>query len=108
MENPFESLHKRLDDIESSLSEIKELLKKQKITDEKDEIITVTKAAELLNLSIPTIYSKVSKGDLPFMKRSKRLYFSRDDLFNYLKQGRKKSNSEIEAEAKHYLNRKIQ
>ena len=37
------------------------------------------------------------------MKRSKRLYFSRTELLNYLKDGRKKSNAEIEQEAKAYL-----
>jgi hypothetical protein len=40
------------------------------------------------------------------MKRSKRLYFSRTELLEYLKDGRKKSNAEIEAEAKAYLKKK--
>jgi len=54
-------------------------------------------------LTVPTIYSKVSKGELPVMKRSKRLYFSSTELMKYLKRGRKKSNAEIEQEAKAYL-----
>ena len=33
----------------------------------------------------------------------KRLYFSRTELLEYLKDGRKKSNAEIEQEAKAYL-----
>ena len=33
----------------------------------------------------------------------KRLYFSRTELLEYLKEGRKKSNAEIEQEAKAYL-----
>ena len=37
------------------------------------------------------------------MKRSKRLYFSRTELMEYLKEGRKKSNAEIEKEAEAYL-----
>jgi hypothetical protein len=37
------------------------------------------------------------------MKRSKRLYFSRTELMEYVKAGRKKSNAEIEREAKAYL-----
>ncbi len=64
-------------------------------------------AAEFLSLTVPTMYSKVSKGELPVMKRAKRLYFSRTELLDYLKAGRKKSNAEIEAEAEAYLlNRK--
>jgi len=49
------------------------------------------------------MYSKVSKGELPVMKRSKRLYFSSIELLKYIKDGRKKSNTEIEAEAEAYL-----
>lgn len=56
-----------------------------------------------LNLTVPTIYSKVSKGELPVMKRSKRLYFSSTELMEYLKEGRKMSNSEIEQQAETYL-----
>lgn len=52
---------------------------------------------------MPTIYSKVSRGELPVMKRSKRLYFSRKELVDYLKEGRRKSNAEIEAQAESYL-----
>jgi len=52
-----------------------------------------------LNLSIPTVYSKVSRNELPVMKRGKRLYFSKLELLEYLKGGRKKSVAEIEAEA---------
>ena len=36
------------------------------------------------------------------MKRSKRLYFSREDLLNYIQAGRKKTNSEIQADAGSY------
>jgi hypothetical protein len=52
------------------------------------------------------MYSKVSKGELPVMKRSKRLYFSRTELLAYLKSGRKKTNTEIEAEADAYLKKR--
>jgi len=75
-------------------------------TEEPDQLLTIHEAAEFLSLTVPTMYSKVSKGELPVMKRSKRLYFSRNELLEYLKAGRKKSNAEIEQEAKAYLNRK--
>lgn len=68
-----------------------------------DRLLTVQEAADLLKLTVPTIYSKVSRGELPVMKRSKRLYFSRQELMDYLKTGRKKSNAEIEAQAESYL-----
>ena len=63
----------------------------------------IQEAAEFLKLTVPTIYSKVSKGELPSMKRGKRLYFSKMDLTAYLRQGRNTTNSEIEARANAYL-----
>lgn len=71
-----------------------------------DQFLTIQQAAELLCLTVPTLYSKVSKNELPVMKRGKRLYFSRTELLEYLKEGRKKSNAEIEAEANSYLSNK--
>lgn len=68
-----------------------------------EQIFTVQEAANFLNLAVPTIYSKVSKGELPFMKRDKRLYFSSTDLIEYLKAGRRKSNKEVEQEAGEYV-----
>ena len=75
----------------------------QQSTQQQEEFLTVKQASELLNLSVPTLYSKVSKGELPVMKRGKRLYFSRTELIEYLKAGKRKSSAEIEAEADAYL-----
>jgi excisionase family DNA binding protein len=72
-------------------------------TEQSEKLLTVQEAAQLLSLKVPTVYSKVSKGELPVMKRSKRLYFSSTELMEYLKEGRKKSNAEIEQEAETYL-----
>jgi excisionase family DNA binding protein len=71
-----------------------------------DELMTIEQAADFLSLTKPTLYSKVSKGELPVMKRSKRLYFSRQDLIDYIKAGRRKSNAEIASSADEYLTQK--
>lgn len=85
---------------------LKAVRKEQTPTETPEQLLTVQEAAKFLNLKVPTIYSKVSKGELPVMKRSKRLYFSSTELMEYLKEGRKKSNTEIEAEAETYLKKK--
>lgn len=72
-------------------------------TTQTEKLLSIQEAAEFLNLTVPTMYSKVSKNEIPFMKRSKRLYFSSVQLMEYIKEGRKKSNAEIEAEAEAYL-----
>ena len=60
-------------------------------------------AAEFLSLTAATMYDKISRGELPVMKRGKRLYISRAELLEYLKDGREKSNAEIERNANVYL-----
>ena len=93
----------------NEVRELKRLLiekQEQTPTEHPEQLLTIQQASELLNLTVPTMYSKVSKGELPVMKRGKRLYFSRAELMDYIKEGRKKSNAEIEAEAEAYLSNK--
>ena len=72
------------------------------------DLLTIQEAAEMLCLSVPTLYAKVSKRQLPFMKRSKRLYFSRAELLTYLKKGRTLTIDEVQKAASNHvgLNRK--
>lgn len=102
MNNPFELIEARLSSIENLMLDLKQPIKVDP-TEQPEQLLTVQETAQFLNLAVPTIYSKVSKGELPVMKRSKRLYFSSTELMEYLKQGRKKSNAEIEQEAEAYL-----
>ena len=74
--------------------------------EQSEKLLSIREAADFLNLTVPTIYSKVSRGELPVMKQGKRLYFSNIELIDYLKQGRKKSNADIDAEAEAYLLKK--
>jgi len=93
-------LSKKLENIERLLLQKNE----QQSTEQPDQLLTIQQAADFLNLTVPTIYSKTSKGELPVMKRSKRLYFSRIELMEYLKAGRKKTVIELATEAGTYLN----
>lgn len=65
------------------------LMNHKTIKDEttQDVLMTIQEAAEFLHLTVPTIYSKVSRGELPVKKRSKRLYFSKLELIDYLNEG---------------------
>ena len=105
----FNDLPKAVTRLTNEVSELKSLLMQRQAeppTEETEKLLTIKEASEFLKLSIPTIYSKVSKNQLPYMKRSKRLYFSSTELMEYLKEGRKKSTEEIEAEADAYLSNK--
>ena len=105
----FDKLPEAVTMLTKEVSELKQLLlnqSNQQLTTPPEQLLTVQEAAQFLNLTVPTIYSKVSKSELPVMKRSKRLYFSSIQLMEYIKEGRKKSNAEIEAEADAYLSNK--
>lgn len=54
-----------------------------------DKLMTIEEAAEFLSLSVSTIYVQVSKSIIPCMKKGKRLYFSKDELTDWIKQGKK-------------------
>ena len=105
MINPFESIETRLNNIENLLLDLKHS-KNVSSQPEPDRLLTVDQCAEFLNLSKPTIYGLISRREIPFMKRGKRCYFSKTELFDYLKEGRRKTAKEIKEEAEETLSKK--
>jgi excisionase family DNA binding protein len=106
MKNPFKVIEMRLCNIENLIFDLKHQSKEEgESAPQPDKLLTVREAAEFLGITVPTVYTKTSKGELPVCKPngSKRLYFSKQALVDYIKAGRKKTNSEIEAEADEYL-----
>ena len=106
MNNPFEVIEARLNNIETLLLDIKHKPKETGEQLDKEVLLTVKDTAKFLSLSVPTIYGLIHKGELPVMKRSKRCYFSKIELINYLKQGRKKTVAETASEVDTYLKKK--
>lgn len=104
----FNDLPKAVTMLTKEVSELKRLLieKQEPPTEQTEQLLTVQGAAEFLGLTVPTIYSKCSRNEIPFMKRSKRLYFSSTELLEYIKEGRRKTNGEIEQETEAYLKTK--
>ncbi|WHF51852.1 helix-turn-helix domain-containing protein [Chryseobacterium gotjawalense] len=102
----FEQLPEAVTNLTKEVSALRQLLiSKEQHTEQPEQFLTIQQAAAFLNLSVPTMYSKVSKRELPVMKRSKRLYFSLTELTEYLRNGKKKTSAEIEAEADLYLSK---
>jgi excisionase family DNA binding protein len=105
----FEKLPEAVKMLTQEVSEMKRLLmdkQEQSPTNHPEQLFTIQKASEFLSLSVCTIYSKVSKKEIPYMKRGKRLYFSQTELMDYLKGGRKKSQEEINEEVDSFLTSK--
>jgi len=107
MEITFEKLPQAVTQLFNKLENIERLLLSQNNTPpEEDKLLTIREAAEILHLSVPTVYGLVQRAEVPVCKRGKRLYFSKQELVSWIMTGRKKTMSEINAEAESYLVRK--
>jgi excisionase family DNA binding protein len=83
--NPFQEISDRLSKIETCLLELK---KAPGIVDSSaDQIFSIDETAEFLHIQKNTIYSYVSRGLIPHSKRAGKLYFSKNDLIEWIKQG---------------------
>lgn len=104
----FNDLPTAVTRLTNEVSELKSLLlkKAEASTTETEQLLTIKEASDFLKLSVPTLYSKVSRNELPYMKQGKRLYFSSTELMEYVKQGRRKTDVEIQADADTYLSNK--
>jgi excisionase family DNA binding protein len=103
MQNPFEQIEDRLGKIENLLLDLRSDQHTAGTAKNEKDLLTVHEAAEFLTLAVPTIYSMVSRGTLPFMKRSKRIYFSRIELVEFLKAGRRQTTAEMAANADEFI-----
>lgn len=77
---------------------ISALNEQRKSEPETDCLLTIQQVAELLFLSVSTIYGLVSRSEISCMKKGKRLYFSKYETLNWIKSGRKKPLAEIASE----------
>ena len=82
-------LHQKLDNLQDLLMESRQPLP------EAAELMTISQAAELLNLSVQTLYGKVCHREIPVSKKGKRLYFYKSELEDWIKSGKKKTMAEL-------------
>lgn len=108
MEITFEKLPQAVNQLNERLENIERLLleKSNQTHSEADQLLTIQQAAETICLSVPTIYGLVSRSEIPCMKKGKRLYFSKAELTDWIKAGRKKTISEMEQETDKFLSKK--
>lgn len=107
MNNPFELLDARLSNIESLLLDLKHSANNPISGSDTNDLLTIQQAGEFLHLSIPTLYLKVSKSEIPVCKLpgSRRLWFSKQELTEWIKTGRKQTVAEVKAEVEQTLSR---
>ena len=84
------------------LNQVRKALKESLIASSdpvKDELLTIESAAELLSVTVPTVYGYVHQRAIPCMKRRGRLYFSKVELLAWVKSARRSTVDEIKANA---------
>lgn len=104
MKNPFEELANQIHELKELL--LDNLSKHRTISSSEEELLTIEEAAQMLHIAVPTIYGLVNRRAIPFMKKSKRLYFSKKELTEWIQQSRRKTSDEIAEEAENYISGK--
>jgi excisionase family DNA binding protein len=105
MNNPFEILEQKLSNIESLLNN---LIEENKQSSPSSDSIVWLNLTELCNY-LPdkpkksTVYGWIQYRTIPFHKGSKNLRFLKSDIDKWLKDGRRKTFTEIENESKAYM-----
>ena len=85
----FKSLLKGI--IEETFSKVLKEIEDDKIIPyekKKTDTINAQEAAELTGFKVKSIYSKVSRNEIPTLSRGRPLVFSRKALENWLKEGK--------------------
>jgi predicted DNA-binding transcriptional regulator AlpA len=105
MHNPFDELADSMHRIEHLLLELKTQLPAP-FAPAYDEIGGIDLAQQVTGLAKSTLYDLVCKKEVPYMKRGKKLYFSRLELLTWIQEGRRATRSELETQATQFLRKK--
>lgn len=101
----FESLPKAVGLLFEEVKQIKSLILESSTGQPGDQLLTIQETAEFLHVQKQTLYSYVSKGLIPHNKRAGRLYFSKNDLIQWVKEGNKRS-FDVEEEAQKIISKR--
>ncbi|WP_296150521.1 helix-turn-helix domain-containing protein [uncultured Flavobacterium sp.] len=91
-------LCEKIDEICRRIERIEQHLMSGAVSIKTDEPINVQEASRLVHLSVATIYSKVSRNEIPVNKVGKKLYFYRSELEDWIRSGRIRTALEIRKE----------
>jgi len=93
----FEDLPEAISGLQETLERIESLLTSSSIRDDfqSPTFFNIEQASKYLTLSKNTIYGLVQRMQIPYSKKGKRLYFSKRELIDWVKSGRKLTHDEI-------------
>lgn len=97
----FENLPSAVAHLNNQVEELKELILRRESASipQKKTPIDIDRACEIIGKAKPTVYTLVRTRQIPCYKSGKKLYFFEDELLEWIRNGRRKTMVEIEAEA---------
>ncbi|MBT3935565.1 MAG: helix-turn-helix domain-containing protein, partial [Bacteroidetes bacterium] len=66
-------------------------------------LLNVNEASELIGYTKSTLYTKVSRNEIPYLKQGGLLRFNREDLSNWIQSGKNLTATEIDKKSTDYL-----
>ena len=104
---PFEQTQQDVAEVKKDLKELKALLLlKAEIQVEDDDPKSIDEIEIMTGFAKPTLYGYVRKKSMPFCKINGRLFFFKSEIIEWIKQGRQKTNLEIDADTDTLLSNK--
>ena len=99
----FEQLPNFMYELGLKVDQILDQLNQPVTSSPADDLLTVKKAADLLDLSTATVYGLVYEKRIPYRKPGGRLYFSRAELLAWVKNGRRATTDELDEQARQQI-----
>ena len=97
--NPFQEILDKVAEVRDSQLRMEQQL--AAISNEpKEELpINIVEASKITGLAKATIYSKMSRREIPGYRRGNRLFFYRSELLQWIRTGKRKTKDEIRTSA---------
>jgi excisionase family DNA binding protein len=104
MENPFEIIIEKLDNIETLLKQIFNTRNGSEIPlSNTNEIMNLEQLAMYVNQSKSAMYKQTANRTIPFYKNGKRVYFKKSEIDAWLTKNKISTADEIEEKALNYI-----
>ena len=103
----FEETQQDVVDVKNDVKELRALYSRyEQVQLEADDPKSIDYMVELTGFAKPTLYGLCRKNEMPYHKRNGRLFFFKSEIIEWIKQGRQKTNLEIEADTDSLLSNK--
>lgn len=100
----FDKLPEVIRQLFEKIEKMEEMLHELQPKEQQDnQLLSITEAAEFLKVTVPALYTKVSRQQIPVSKPGKRLYFNKTELKKWILASRKKTLAELKIEAEEHI-----